>query len=73
MFVVTANAISPDPQKTQFALSQIIGPDGRPLARAKPDAETLLVADLNIEQSRRLGKKQRNARRTSLFNLRSQL
>ncbi|MDP6039837.1 MAG: carbon-nitrogen hydrolase family protein [Candidatus Latescibacteria bacterium] len=73
MFVVTANAISPDPKKTQFALSQIIGPDGRPLARAKPDVETLLVADLDIEQARQLRKRQLNARRTSLFNLKSQL
>ena len=73
MFVITANAIDPDPDRMQFALSQIIGPDGRSLARAEPDVETLLVADLDIEQARQLRRKQLRARRTGLFDLSSRL
>ena len=67
MFVVTANAISTKPGTHQFALSQIIAPDGLPVCRAEPDRETLLVAELDLDQSAKLRKKARRADRRRIF------
>jgi hypothetical protein len=67
MFVVTANAISSKPGTHQFALSQIISPDGRPIYRAEPEKETLLVADLDLDQSTELRRRARHADRRQIF------
>jgi len=69
LYVVTANAISTKPGTNQFAISQIIGPDGKPLCQAEPEREELLVADLDLSRSSELRKRARRADRRQIFTM----
>ncbi|MFA5866099.1 MAG: hypothetical protein WC975_15615 [Phycisphaerae bacterium] len=66
---VTANAIDSRQGRSQYAVSQIVGPDGLPVAKAKPNKECLLVADLEIAKANRARIASLKVRHQNYFNL----